>query len=84
MLSLVAIALLGAVSPVQRAEQLYNQARYDGILFMPADEFLAFAKEAKAQDGSLCIDMAYVPAIDTFNNRDTLQFQIEDLRRSKR
>ncbi len=32
MLSLVAIALLGAVSPVQRAEQLYNQARYEDAL----------------------------------------------------
>lgn len=32
MLSLVAIALLGAVSPVQKAEQLYNQARYEDAL----------------------------------------------------
>jgi tetratricopeptide (TPR) repeat protein len=32
MLSLVAIAVVAAVSPVQRAEQLYNQARYEDAL----------------------------------------------------
>lgn len=76
--------ILGKNRNVIKLELFYNQARYDGILFMPADEFLAFANEAKGPDGSLCIDMAYVPVIDTFNNRNTLQFQIEDLRRSKR
>lgn len=76
--------ILGKNRNVIKLELFYNQARYDGILFMPAEEFLAFANEAKAPDGSLCIDMAYVPVIDTFNNRNTLQFQIEDLRRSKR
>lgn len=76
--------ILGKNRNVIKLELFYNQAHYDGILFMPAEEFLAFANEAKAPDGSLCIDMAYVPAIDTFNNRNTLQFQIEDLRRSKR
>ena len=76
--------ILGKNRNVIKLELFYNQARYDGILFMPAEEFLAFANEAKEPDGSLCIDMAYVPVIDTFNNRNTLQFQIEDLRRSKR
>lgn len=76
--------ILGKNRNVIKLELFYNQARYDGILFMPAEEFLAFANEAKGPDGSLCIDMAYVPVIDTFNNRNTLQFQIEDLRRSKR
>ncbi len=32
MLSFFAIAIVAAVSPVQRAEQLYNQARYDDAL----------------------------------------------------
>ncbi len=32
MLSLVTIAVIAAVSPVQRAEQLYNQARYEDAL----------------------------------------------------
>lgn len=76
--------ILGKNRNVIRLELFYNQMRYDGILFMPADEFLAFANEAKGPDGSLCVDMAYMPAIDTFNNRNTLQFRIEDLRRSKR
>lgn len=76
--------ILGKNRNVIKLELFYNQMRYDGILFMPADEFLAFANEAKGPDGSLCVDMAYMPAIDTFNNRNTLQFRIEDLRRSKR
>lgn len=76
--------ILGKNRNVIRLELFYNQMRYDGILFMPADEFLVFANEAKGPDGSLCVDMAYMPAIDTFNNRNTLQFRIEDLRRSKR
>lgn len=76
--------ILGKNRNVIKLELFYNQMRYDGILFMPADEFLAFANEAKGPDGSLCVDMAYMPAIDTFNHRNTLQFRIEDLRRSKR
>lgn len=76
--------IIGKNRNVIKLELFYNQMRYDGILFMPADEFLAFANEAKGPDGSLCVDMAYMPAIDTFNNRNTLQFRIEDLRRSKR
>lgn len=76
--------ILGKNRNVIKLELFYNQMRYDGILFMPADEFLAFANEAKGPGGSLCVDMAYMPAIDTFNNRNTLQFRIEDLRRSKR
>lgn len=75
--------IFGKNRNVVKLELFYKNARYDGVVFMEAEDFMAFANEAKAPNGSLCVDMAYIPTIDTFNNRNTLQFQIEDLRRSK-
>lgn len=75
--------IFGKNRNVVKLELFYKNARYDGVMFMEAEDFMAFANAAKAPNGSLCVDIAYIPTIDTFNNRNTLQFQIEDLRRSK-
>ena len=61
----------------------YKGKNYDGILFRDSDEFTAFAQNARRADGSLIVDIAYVPTIDTYRDKNTLQFQIEDLRQSR-
>ncbi|KXB65028.1 single-stranded-DNA-specific exonuclease RecJ [Aedoeadaptatus coxii] len=61
----------------------YKGRDYDGILFKDGDEFIAFTQTARRSDGSLLVDIAYVPTIDTYRDKNTLQLQIEELRLSK-
>ncbi|MDY3119190.1 MAG: single-stranded-DNA-specific exonuclease RecJ [Peptoniphilus sp.] len=75
--------IFGRNRNVIKLELFYKKTRYDGILFMPGEDFTAFVNEAKRPDGSLCVDIAYIPTVDTYNDKNTLQFQIEDLRQSK-
>ncbi|MDD7363348.1 MAG: single-stranded-DNA-specific exonuclease RecJ [Peptoniphilus sp.] len=75
--------ILGKNRNVIKLALVYKNRTYDGIMFRPADEFLPLMDAIRRPDGTCKVDIAYFPKIDTFQNKNTLQFQIEELRQSK-
>lgn len=76
--------VFGKNNNVIRMDLSYNGRKYDGILFQPAEEFTDFLRRARRADGSIFMDIAYCPKIDTYGGNRKLQIQIEALRPSKK
>lgn len=76
--------VFGKNKNVIRMTLVYKDREYDGIMFQPAEDFKAFLDSTERSKGIPLVDMAYVPKVDTYQNKNTLQFQIEELRQAKR